>query len=207
MRISVIRMPFENLSDFQVASLFLRVVRTLLQNISDFLIGFSFNGKVDFWSQVLRKLASVSTHSLHTRCKCIGFSEDFSFAEIAGRFCKIYWIFRPDLVSMQVGFWLFADFLPSVQIPPMLVHSIFDRDCIFLSHRFFEPLLRIHWSLIGFSFRITDRFFLDISGNWILLPSNDIQGEKLNRRMINWYYRRDSIILFNINGNLLTNFN
>lgn len=85
---------------------------------------------------------------------------------------------------MRVGFSLFADSLPSAQIPSMLVHSIFDRDCIFLSRRFFEPLLRIHWSLIGFSFQITDRFFLDISGNWISLPSNDIQGEKLNRRMI-----------------------
>lgn len=108
---------------------------------------------------------------------------------------------------MQVGFWLFADFPPSVQIPSMLVHSIFDRDWIFHSHRFFEPLLQIHWSLIGFSFQITDRFFLDISGNWISLPWNDIQGKKLNRRMIKWYYRRDSIFLFNINGNLLTNFN
>lgn len=44
MRISVLRMPFENLSDFQLASLLLHVVRTLLQNILDFLIGYSFNG-------------------------------------------------------------------------------------------------------------------------------------------------------------------
>lgn len=62
--------------------------------------------EVGFWSRLLRKLASVSTDSLHSRCKCIGFSEDFSFAEIRRTILK-------DILDFLTGFsfnasWLFT---------------------------------------------------------------------------------------------------